>query len=79
VIQGQPIVAIVGGVVCVLQRSFGRHELVVRVLVGPDGPRGVNRTLRLLHFLVRGFGTRSREEDEQEKGTPTRPTHVVSI
>ena len=66
VIQRQAVVALVDGVV-VLQRVFGRGELLARVLIGAGGARGIDRALRLLHFFVGRIAARRRREHRREQ------------
>ena len=52
VVQRQPIVALLDGVVRVLQRLDGRGEFLGGVPIGAGGARRIDRVLRLLDFFV---------------------------
>ena len=68
VVERQPVVALIDGVVRVLQRVVGRREFLGGVPIGAGRARGVDRALRLLHFLV-GRIAAARQRDENARST----------
>ena len=54
VVERQAIVALGDGIVGELQRGDGGVELLRREAIGAGGSRGIDRPLRLVHFLVWG-------------------------
>ena len=72
------IVAIVGGLVRVLQRVDGGGELFACVLVAAGGARRIDGALGLLHLLLGRVATRPRrsaEADEQDQRSGPGATH----
>ena len=84
VVEREPVVAFVNRCTGACERAFGSGDLVVRVLVGPRGPRRFNGALRLLDFdLRRIVATREGHgccgEDECQTQTPPAEKHRDSI
>jgi hypothetical protein len=66
VVQSQAEVSDEHRLVGILERLGRRGVLSCRVPVGARGPRGVNSTLGLIHFLVRWRATTGNDEQQDE-------------
>ncbi len=72
VVQGEPVVALVDGLVGAAQRVLGGGELVVRVEVGAGRFGRVDRALGLLDLFLRRFTARGGRREDRGEGCQRR-------
>ncbi len=75
--QGEPVVALLDGFVRLLHRGGRGGERLGRVLLGAGRARGLDGALSTIDFLLRRFGTGSREDDRADRDDNT--THRTAV